>query len=141
MRHAVVHRGFDPAASGHADGTIVKVLCPAKVYNQCGNTSYTCAFQYTVELADHCNQVVNPAIFEVLDRRGFLDPKQHLVSKEETVEAIRNTREMPDWAKAMAQKAVGEMDFDRIAIEIAATRVKQMKTFLGYQFRLEGHFP
>jgi hypothetical protein len=131
LRNAVVHRGFDPAAAGHADGAMVKVLCPAKVYNRNGSKSYACTFRYTVELADHCNQTVNPAIFEVLERHGFLDPAQNLVSKEETMEAIRNAEAMPDWAKAMAQKTIDQMDFDGVAAKIAATRIKEMKALLG----------
>ena len=131
LRNSVVHRGFDPAASGHADGTVVKALCPVKVYDRDGRKSYACTFRYTVELADHCNQAVDPAIFDVLERHGFLDPTQNLVSKEETMEAIRNAEAMPDWAKAMAQKAFEQMDFEGVAAKIAATRVQQMKTLLG----------
>jgi hypothetical protein len=131
LRNAVIHRGFDPSASGHADGTTVKALCPANVYDQHGGKSYTCTFRYTVELADCCNQIANAAIFEALNRHAFLDPGQHLVSKEETMEAIRLAAVMPDWAKAMAQEAFNNIDYGRVSTEIAATRIKQVKSFLG----------
>jgi hypothetical protein len=64
--------------------------------------------------------------------RGF-DPAAsgHDVGKAEVLEAIRDATAMPDWAKAMAHKAISEMDYDRIAAEIAANRIKQIKTFLG----------
>jgi hypothetical protein len=54
----------------------------------------------SLSLADHCNQAVNPAIFEVLEQRGFLDhPAQIIVSKEETMEEIRNSQAMrPTWS-------------------------------------------
>ena len=58
-------------------------------------------------------------------------PEHHIVGKEEVLETIRDSTAMPDWAKAMAHKAISEMDYDRIAAEIAATRIKQIKTFLG----------
>jgi hypothetical protein len=131
LRNSVVHRGLDPAGSAHVDGAVVRVLCPAKVYDQGGNNSYICTFRYTVELADHCNQAVNPAIFEVLERHGFLDPAQIIVSKKEAMEEIRNSEATPDWAKAMAQKLIYEVDFDDVASKIAATRIKQIKTLLG----------
>ena len=131
LRNAVIYRGFDPSAAGHADGTIVKALCPAKVYDRVGGKSYTCTFRYTVELADCCNQLVNPVIFEVLNRHGFLDPERHLVSKEETMEAIRLSAAMPDWAKSMAQEAFNKMNYDQVAAEIATTRIKQVRSLLG----------
>ena len=132
LRNGAIHRGFDPSASGHADGAIVKPLCPAKVYDRDGGKSYTCTFRYTVELANSCNQISNPAIFEALDRHGFLDPGRHLVSKEETMESVRLSAAMPDWAKAMAQVAFNKMDYDRVAAEMATTRINQVKNLLGH---------
>lgn len=132
LRNSVVHRGLDPAGSGHGDGAVLKVLCPAKVYDQRGNNSYVCTFRYTVELADHCNQAVNPAIFEVLERRGFLHPPQNVVSNQEAmVEDIRNSEAMPDWAKAMAQKVINKIDLDALSTEIAAIQIERMKALLG----------
>jgi hypothetical protein len=131
LRNSVVHRGFNPAGSAHVDGAVVKVLCPAKVYDQDGNKSYVCTFRYTVELADHCNQAVNPAIFEVLERRGLLHPAQIIVSKEETMEAIRSAEAVPDSVKAIAQKVIDKMDLVAAFTEMAATGIEQMKALLG----------
>jgi hypothetical protein len=47
------------------------------------------------------------------------------------MEAIRLAAVMPDWAKAMAQEAFNNIDYGRVSTEIAATRIKQVKSFLG----------
>jgi hypothetical protein len=76
LRNAIVHRGLDPAAAGHSDNNILYVLCPSSAANQSGRASYSCSFQYTVQLAERCDSIINPAIFDFLESYGFLNPRQ-----------------------------------------------------------------
>jgi hypothetical protein len=39
---------------------------------------------------------------------------------------------MPDWPKAMAVQSLNQMDFDRMALAIATTRVNNLKRLLGH---------
>jgi len=132
LRNSIVHRGIDPAAAGHANGNIILVLCPATVQDQKGKKSYSCTFKYLVELAECCNRAVNPAIFEVLESHGLLEPGQMTVGKETTLSAIKDAEVMPEWAKTMALKALGEMDFIKMAEQIASTRINELKGLLGH---------
>lgn len=132
LRNAIVHRGLDPAAAGHSDNNILYVLCPSSVMNQSEKTSYSCSFQYTVQLAERCNSIVNPAIFDFLKSHGFLDPRQAPINKDQSLEFIRNSTVMPDWAKAMAVQGLNQIDFDQMALEIATARVNNLKRLLGH---------
>jgi hypothetical protein len=132
LRNAIVHRGLDPAAAGHADDNVLFILCPPSVQDRTGKKTYSCTFQYTVQLAERCNQVIDPAIFKFLADHGFLNPEGTTISKEETLEAIKDATAMPDWAKAMAVKAFGDIDFAKMAATIAATRIENIKRLLGH---------
>jgi hypothetical protein len=131
LRNTIVHRGLDPAGAGHTGGKSILVLCPAQVWDRDGNNAYTCTFRYTAELAESCNRIVDIAIFEILDRHGFLNPGRIIVSREQTLHAIKCSTAMPDWAKSMAQNALGEMDFVKIATEIAESKINQLRSLLG----------
>ena len=48
------------------------------------------------------------------------------------METVRLSAAMTDWAKAMAQVAFNKMDYDRVAAEMATTRINQMKNPLGH---------
>jgi hypothetical protein len=131
LRNAIVHRGFDPAAAGHADGNIILVLCPQSVYSQGGNKRYTCTFKYIAELAECCNRVVNRAIFDALTADDLLNPGKLITSKEQVLDAIECSTAMPDLAKSMAQRALDDMDFAKLGAEMSETKIKQLKALLG----------
>ncbi len=94
-------------------------------------TSYICTFKYMVDLADHCNTVINAAISGTLDRLNLFDPTQHIAGEEDVYATIDASIAMPDWAKAMARMALGKIDYSVLATELAVTRVKQMRSLLG----------
>jgi hypothetical protein len=54
-----------------------------------------------------------------------------IVSKEETLEAVKDSTAMPDWAKAMATQTLDNIDFAQMAVTIATTRIKHLKELLG----------
>lgn len=132
LRNAIIHRGLDPTAAGHADDTTVYVLCPAAVQDRGSKNDYTCTFKYTVELATHCNAVINAAITDALDRLDLFNVAKHMISEADICAAINNSAAMPEWAKALARKAVEEMDYPTLAADLAATRIKQMRNLLGH---------
>ena len=130
LRNAIVHRGLDPAAAGHANDNVILVLCPPHVCDRAGHRTYTCTFKYTTELAECCNRVVNTAIFEALETNGFLSSGKLIVSKEQVLDDIKCSTAMPDWAKSMAQNALDDMDFDKAAAKLEETRIKRLKALL-----------
>jgi hypothetical protein len=129
LRNSIVHRGLDSAAAGHADDTLLYVLCPPSVRNRGGN-AFSCSFQYTVQLAEQCNSAANAAIFKFLHDQGFFDPVANTVNKAETLDAIKDSSAMPDWAKRMALQALDKLNFEQMATTIAATRVANIKQLL-----------
>jgi hypothetical protein len=129
LRNSIVHRGLDPAAAGHADDTLLYVLCPPFVRNRSGK-AFSCSFEYTVQLAEQCNSAASAAIYEFLHDQGFLDPVANAVNKAETLDAIKDSSTMPDWAKRMALQALGKLNFEQMATTIAATRVANLKQLL-----------
>jgi hypothetical protein len=131
LRNAIIHRGLDPAAIGHGNGTLLRVLCPCAVPDRKGKETYTCTFKYMDELATHCNVVTNSAIAYTLDRLGMFDPSQHISSEEEVRTVIYASTAMPKWATDMAGNAFSQMDFSTLVAGIAAHRINQMKTLLG----------
>ncbi len=131
LRNAIIHRGIDPAAAGHADGQVLYVLCPPGVTDRAGKKNLSCSFKYTVQLADRCNQAANPVILEFLERNGFLAAGGMSAGKEDTLKAIEESTAMPDWAKAMAVQAIGQMDYGQLAATIAETRINEVKALLG----------
>lgn len=131
LRNAIVHRGVDPTAAGHADDTTVYVLCPTAVQDRHGKESYTCTFRYMVELATHCNAVTNAVIADALDHLDLFNPAQHMVSEESVYATIDDSTAMPDWAKAMARVVFRDMNYGVLATDLAATRIKQMRSLLG----------
>ncbi|MGA3091804.1 MAG: hypothetical protein ABSD75_24615 [Terriglobales bacterium] len=133
LRNAIVHRGLDPAAAGHADNNVLFILCPSEVHDRWGKKKYSCTFKYTVQLAECCNRIVNAGIFEFLDVHGFLNRDGPVINKEETLEAIKNAEAMPDWAKAMAVQAFDNIDFAEMTATIAATRIEHLKDLLGHK--------
>jgi hypothetical protein len=132
LRNAIVHRGLDPAAAGHADDKILYVLCPATITDRDEKKSYSCTFRYTAQLAERCNRIVNAAIFEFLDSHDYLNPAGITVNKEKTLEAVNNATAMPDWARAMAAQAFDAIDFGQMATTIAETRTNHLKDLLGH---------
>lgn len=133
LRNAIVHRGIDPAASGHADNRRLYVLCPSDVTDRAGKKCLSCSFKYTIELAERCNQVANPVILNFLEKNGFLAAAGMIANKDETLKAIEDTTAMPDWAKAMAVLVFDKIDFDQMIATIAETRIKHVKELLGSQ--------
>lgn len=131
LRNAIVHRGLDPAAAAHSDNNFLYVLCPSNVTNQSGTASYSCSFQYTVQLAECCNSAVNAALFEFLESHGFLEPGHATIPKDQALEFIRNSPAMPDWAKAMAAQAFEQLDFNQLTNAVATTRIGNLRTLLG----------
>jgi len=67
-----------------------------------GKKNHSSTYKYSLELADHSNQIISAAILSYLDSQSFLDPAKYIVSKEEGLEAVKNATAMPDWPKAMA---------------------------------------
>ena len=104
---------------------------PIWVTDRSGKKILSCSFRYTVQLAERCNQVVNPIILEFLEGNEFLAASGTTANKGETLKAIQETTVMPDWAKAMAIKAFDNLDFDKIAATMAETRVSHVKELLG----------
>lgn len=131
LRNAIIHRGLDPTAAGHADDTKIYVLCPPDVQDRQGKKSYTAPVEYLVELAAHCNAIVNPAIADVLNHVDLFDSLPHMVKKEDVQAAISNSTEIPDWTKAMAEKAWDEINYPNFAAEMAVARTRKMRTPLG----------
>lgn len=131
LRNSIIHRGIDPAAAGHAHGNFLQVLCPAVVTDRTGKKMFSSSFKYTVQLADCCNEVVNPVILRFLESNGFLVPDGMKADKQETLKAIRDSTAMPDWAKALAMQSFEGIDFDHMAADIAETRIKRVKELLG----------
>lgn len=131
LRNAIVHRGIDPAAAGHADDKVLYILCPPGVTDRKGKKSLFCTLQYTVQLAARCNQVVNPVILKFLEKHGLLDASGMTMNKEETLKAVQDASAMPDWAKAMAVQAFDQTDFDLMAASVPETRIKRAKELLG----------
>ena len=131
LRNAIVHRGIDPAMAGHTDNNVLYVVCPSGVTDRAGKKSLSCSFKYTVQLAQRCNQVVNPVILKFLEENRFLAAEQMTVNKEETLKAIRDTESMPDWAKAMAVEAFDKIDFDQMTKTTVKTRIGHVKELLG----------
>jgi hypothetical protein len=131
LRNAVIHRGLDPSAAGHSDGTRISVLCPAAVPDRKGKNSYSCTFKYMLDLAAHCNAIVDPAITEALDKLGFFDPARHRVPAEEQIAEIDGSAAMPEWAKQMAKRAFEDLNYSRIAADLAASRISKMRRLLG----------
>ncbi len=134
LRNAIVHRGLDPAAAAHADNNLLFILCPPNVQDRGGRKNYSCTFKYTVQLAECCNRLVNTAILEFVDSHGFLEPGKFTFTKEDTLEAVKTTTAMPDWAKAMAAVAFEQLDFTAMALKIAETRVRHLKELLGQSY-------
>jgi hypothetical protein len=133
LRNAIVHRGIDPAAAGHADKNVLYVVCPSGVTDRAGKKNLSCSFKYSVQLAERCNQVVNPVIVEFLEENGFLAVDEMTANKEETLKAIRDTDTMPDWAKTIAVQAFDKIDLDQMAETIVKTRIGHVKELLGCQ--------
>ena len=131
LRNAIVHRGIDPAAAGHADTKVLYILCPQGVTDRTGKKKLSCTLQYTVQLAERCNQIVNPVILGFLEKHGFLVSRGMIAKKEETLKAVQDASVMPDWAKAMAVQAFDQMDFDQMAATMEETRIKHIKELLG----------
>lgn len=130
LRNSVVHRGFDPSAAGHSDGTVVRVLCPAAVEDQNGRT-YSCSFRYLDELAQKCREVVDPSVTAVLEGFNLFDPQLHEPDRAETMNAVESSTEMPDWAKALAKQAFDRMDCADAASKVARSRVDKMRKLLA----------
>jgi hypothetical protein len=130
LRNAIVHRGLDPVATGHAKDATVSVLCPAVVQDRSGN-NYTCTFKYMFELATHCNVVTNPVIAEALEDLDLFNIVHHIVEEDSLHAAIDSGATMPDAAKAMVKEALRHMDYAAMAREVATARVKEMRILLG----------
>jgi hypothetical protein len=131
LRNAVVHRGIDPAAAGHADKEILYILCPPGVTDRAGKKNLSCTLKYTVQLAGRCNEIVNPVISKFLEKHGFLASGQVTANKTDTLKAIADAPAMPNWAKAMAVEAFDKIDFDQLVSTIADARIKRVKELLG----------
>jgi hypothetical protein len=131
LRNAIVHRGFDPATAGHAQDKMLFILCPPAVQDRAGKKSYGCSFTYTVQLAEYCSRIVNGAIFTFMESHGFFEPGKFTLTKEDTLEAVKASTAMPDWAKAMAEQAFANIDFPQMAAAMEATRIKNLKKLLG----------
>lgn len=131
LRNSIVHRGIDPAAAGHADETVIYVLCPSGVTDRSGERNIKCSFKYTVELAACCNQIVNPVILEFLERNGFFSLGTTTINKEEALKNVRDSTAIPDWVKAMTVQAFEVMDLDQMATTIAETRIKRVRELLA----------
>lgn len=129
LRNAVVHRGFDPSASGHSDQTTLYVLCPVTVEDRNGK-AYSCTFKYLRDLAQKCLEAIDPVITDVLERLKLFDPILHEPNRSETMNAIDSSTEMPDWAKELAKQTFARMDFDSVAAEVAKSHVDKMRTLL-----------
>lgn len=132
LRNAIVHRGLDPAAAGHAANNVLLILCPSGVQDRTGKKSYSCTFRYTIQLAECCDLIVNKAIYEFLDSHDFLNPNGKTANREETLEAIDKTAVMPDWAKAMARQAFETIDFDQMVATMTTTRIKHVRELLAH---------
>ncbi len=55
-----------------------------------------------------------------------------MISKEETLEAVRNATAMPNWAKAMAVQAFDSIYFVQMTATIATARIEHLKNLLGH---------
>jgi len=131
LRNAIVHRGLDPTAAAHADDTTLYVLCPADVQDRQRRNNYITPFKYLVELAIHCDSVVNPAIADVLIQLNLFNATPHAISVEDIQAEIRNSTAMPDWAKELAIKAWDEVDYPALTVEMATARFQKMRNLLG----------
>lgn len=131
LRNAIVHRGLDPTTAGESDGQRAFILCPPEIANRKGGQQFACSFRYTVQLAQVLDGAANAAIADMLASNGLLESAAHLPEKDATLAAIRASRDMPDWAKGMAEQAFEDIDFDHIATDLAATRIRRLKTLLG----------
>jgi hypothetical protein len=130
LRNAIIHRGLDPAAAAHSDGTFLHVLCPGSVPDRRNKETYTCTFKYMSELAIRCNIITNSAIAYTLDQLGMFDPSCHIVSEEEVNVAISASTAMPDWAKELARSALPVMNLPALASSLTTTRINQMRALL-----------
>ncbi len=135
LRNAIVHRGLDPTADGHADDTTLHVLCPAVVQDRSRLNSYNASFKYLVELARHCDSVVNPAIAAVLTKLGLFNAIPQTGSVEDIKAQIRSSATMPDWAKELSIKAWDEVDYSTLTAEMATIRFQKMQELLGLEPR------
>jgi hypothetical protein len=135
LRNAIVHRGLDPTADAHADDTTLHVLCPAVVQDRSRLKSYKASFKYLVELAHHCNSVVNPAIADVLTKLGLFNAISHTCSVEDIKAQVRSWVTMPDWAKELSIKAWDEVNYSTLTAEMATIRFQKMQDLLGLEPR------
>ncbi|WP_226019530.1 hypothetical protein [Novosphingobium sp. FKTRR1] len=131
LRDAIVHRGIDPAAAGHSDNQVIYVLCPTGISKRGQADDLPCTFTYTKELAAECDRAANTAIFQAIEQRGFLAHGSASISLDDTMSAVSASTAMPDWAKEMAKSALADMDFDRLAAELASSRIEKIRGLLG----------
>ncbi len=134
LRNSIVHRGLDPVMQGTQHGNFVFAVSPPTVHSRnsrVGNHSYVCSSPLLVELALTCNQASNAAIHATLEREGLLEPVVRQLDQTDTLEAIKSSSHMPDWAKAMAVGGLAEMDFEAMAANLAQARTRQLRTLLG----------
>lgn len=132
LRNSVVHRGLNPTASGHSDGNILYVLCPAKVKDRNGKAYYSCSFKYLLDLAQKCHQVFNLVITDVLKELNLFDPTPNKLNIAEIMNVIDNSTEIPYWAKELSKQAFTTMDLNKVATEMANDRADKMRSLLSY---------
>lgn len=76
------------------------------------------------QLAECCNESVNPAIFEFIDSQEFLKPGALRVGKEERLEAIKSVPGVPDRVKGSAAASFDQIDMAPLSetVEVATAR-------------------
>ena len=71
-------------------------------------------------------------LIDVLEGLNLFDPKLHKPNRSETMNGIDSSTAIPDWAKELAKQAFTQMDFERVAAEVAKSRVDKMRTLLWH---------
>lgn len=130
LRNSIVHRGLDPTMEGHAYDSKVYVLCPSTVQDQRRINSYNAPLKYLVQLARHCDSIVNPAVIHVLKQLNLFDADTHRRNADDIKAQIRNSAAMPDWAKELSLKALEEFDYFPSAAGMSAARFCKLKELL-----------
>lgn len=131
LRNSIVHRGLDPSMSGTQIDNCVFPLCPSVVHNINGTKSYACDFSLLIDLARACDKATNIAILGVLEHEGLLVPQTYKLNDRFVEKVVEEIPHMPDCVKDLARQVLTEIDFERLTMEMATTRIQTLKSFLG----------